>query len=94
MSAHDVLPLITVSMGLVALVLGFLILSLEHSGSPFLQRASTGILMLGLLVTIDEACRCAIAQTHFDWRLMLFAVGLAGAWGYRVFSHFSKRGRR
>lgn len=92
--AHDVLPLITVSAGLIALALGFLILVVEHSASPFLQRASTGLLMIALLVTIDEACRCAIAETHFDWRLVLFAVGLSGAWGYRVLPHFSKRAAR
>ncbi len=92
MTAHDVLPLITVCAGMIGLVLGFLLLVLEHHNSPFLQRASTGVLMFGLLASVDEACRCAVASTHLDWRLTLFVIGLVGAWGFRVFPHF-KRGR-
>lgn len=88
MTEHDVLPLLTVCLGLVAIVLGFLAIAIEHRTSPFLQRASTGILMFGVLCAVDEACRCAAGDARIDWRLTLFVIGLAGGWGYRVFPHF------
>ncbi len=91
MTHQDVLPLLTSVLGLVGLLLGFLLLVVEHHGSPFLQRASTGLLMFGLLLSIDEACRCVVSQMAFDWRLTPFVIGLVGAWGFKVFPHFAKK---
>lgn len=90
MNYHDVLPMLSVAFGIVALVLGFFSLVLEHAKSPLLNRVFIGLTMFGVLATIDEACRCAIAQERFDWRLTLFVIGIAGAWYFRVAKHFKR----
>jgi hypothetical protein len=93
MTGADLLPLITTSAGSVALVLGFLLLVVEHHDAPIAQKACVGLLMFAVLATIDEACRCAVSQLALDWRLPMFVVGLTGAWGFRVCGHFRKRRR-
>lgn len=91
MTMVDVVPLLTTVLGCVGLVLGFLLLVVEHRDSPLAQKAFTGLLMFALLATIDEACRCAVSQLALDWRLPMFVTGIAGAWGFRVFRHFKGR---
>lgn len=91
MTVHDVLPLITLSLGCVALALGFLLLVVEHHGSPIAQRAGVGLLMFAILFTLAEACRCTVGGHALDWRLSLFVVGLTVTWSYRVFPHFKRK---
>lgn len=84
MSYVQVFPFVTVLFGLMGLALGLFMLVKEHHASPIAQRACTGLLMFALAFTIFEAWSCAHQHRALNWRLMLFAIGLAGAWFFRL----------
>ena len=87
MSYVQIFPLVTVFVGLFGLALGLFMLVKEHTDSPLAQRACTGLLMFALVFTVFEAWSCARHQHALDWRLMLFVIGLAGAWFFRLRRH-------
>lgn len=80
----QVLPLITAAAAAVGLLLGLVLLAKEHHGSPCLQKAFTGLTLLALMFAADSAWAAAVHERPIDWRLTLFALGAAGAWGCRL----------
>lgn len=84
MTYVQIFPLVTVVVGIFATGLGVFMLVKEHHAAPIMQRACTGVLMFALAFTIFEAWECAKFHRPLDWRLMLFTIGLAGAWIFRL----------
>jgi hypothetical protein len=84
MSWVQVFPLLTVVAATGGFLLGLALLAKEHHGSPCLQKACTGLVLIALMFSADAAWDAAIARERFDWRLMLFVIGISGAWAYRL----------
>jgi hypothetical protein len=80
----QVFPTIAVAAAMGGFLLGLALLAKEHHGSPCTQKAFTGLVLIALVFTADAAWDALLAHQRFDWRLTAFAVGISGAWAYRL----------
>jgi hypothetical protein len=80
----QVLPLLTAIAAFAGFLFGLALLAKEHHASPCLQKIFTGLVLVALMFAADEGWRCALQHQAIDWRLTLFAIGVAGAWACRL----------
>lgn len=83
-TTQAMVPFLSAFLGVTLIVLGMILLAVEHHDSPILQKASIGALMLASLFATDEAVTCYFEGRVFDWRLGLFLLGTFGAWTFRL----------